>query len=206
MARGFAHELRDEPIRGEPAVAIHETVIGSDREGGIGDDQIEALASGGLVEGACAELDVADPVQRGIEGRDRERARIHVAGDDLRGVSCQQQRLSTAAGPDVEGPLDGGANRGPCQLARGRAEAEHVLGMRRSRSVLVEQQQQAELRREGERREDASVTHSEQPRIAPGGELAGRHGATRRALVDVGAQQEETDQRVERRSFAGAAQ
>ena len=73
------------------------------------------------------------PTERGRRGREAQRASADVGGDDVSGVSAQEQRLHAAAGAQVERAPDRRPRRGLCQRQRRRSHAEDVVPAQRPR-------------------------------------------------------------------------
>src|SRR5439155_25371645 len=98
---GQQHPAR-ELVAVQPAVAVGPAVLGRDDVGRVAGDQVEAFAPDRLEEAAEAHFDVGKVVQRRVQLREGERARIDVGGDDVRGVPRGEQCLQAASGGDVE--------------------------------------------------------------------------------------------------------
>src|SRR5581483_9330737 len=96
------HASRD-LVASQPAVAVRPPVLGGDDVRRVARDQVEALAGDGVEEAAEPRLDVPETVQRRVEIRERDRARVDVGGGHMGGVAGCHQRLDTAPGADVQG-------------------------------------------------------------------------------------------------------
>ncbi len=124
----LAHDGLGERVARETAVAEQEGRVRRDHVRRVRDDHVELLAGDRLEQAAVPDVDRLQPVQRRIEARELERARVEVRGDDLLRVARQQQRLDTRAGAQVERP----SGRRP-----GRHGGEFSRGLSRPRDAVL---------------------------------------------------------------------
>jgi hypothetical protein len=94
--------MRGDVVAAEAAVAVDPPRLRGDDVRRVARDEVERLAVNRLEEAALPALDVVESVQRGVELRVRERARIDVDRDHLAVVTRGDERVDPAAGPDVE--------------------------------------------------------------------------------------------------------
>ena len=125
---GAGDDALGELVRRKRAVAIGEPGLRRDDERRVAGDQVEHLACDGLEEAAGARLDVVDPVQRGVERGEGERAWIDVRGDNAIGVRGREERLHAVAGADVEGARDAPSRRERGARPRRRRVRRDVVG------------------------------------------------------------------------------
>ena len=134
-ARRARDDARRELVGRQAAVAVLPLRLGRDHVGRVARDQVERVAGDRLEQAAEARLDVVEPVQRGVDRGERERAWVHVRCDHVIAVTRGQQRVHAVAGPHVErtpAPRPRGERRAP---RRGRCEggdvARRVVGAAR---------------------------------------------------------------------------
>jgi hypothetical protein len=112
----------------QPAVPKQEFRLGRDHIRRIAGDDSEAVALDRLEEAAEPQLDVVDSVQSAVEGREVQRSRVDVGGDDASAVARGEDRLDPTAGADVERGLDGSADRQVRECERRPVHAGDVVG------------------------------------------------------------------------------
>ena len=110
------------------AVAVRVRGVGRDDERRIARDHVEALVRHGCEPASLPALHVRRLVQRRVEAREGQRARIHVDGDDRLAVAGEEEPLGAASGSEIEGPLRRPAQREMCEGLAGRHDAEHAIG------------------------------------------------------------------------------
>ncbi len=207
VRRCTTHDLLDHPVAGQARVAVDESLVrrGRDHERRVGGDQVEQLTGDRRPERAGADVD-ADVVERRVEGGDGQRARVDVGGDHLVGVAAQMQGLHPAAGAEVQRPRDRVADGELRQRRRCRADSQHVVGGDADRLAV-------ETGREVADHPPVAVVVGVRAAVEEGAHLAARgdqHPApdervdeagqrlVRVGPVDVGLEQEQPDQGLER--------
>ena len=127
MRRGLADEQRGQIVAAQAAVAIGPAPFRRDDVRRVARDQVERLAHDRLEEASDAALDVVEAVQRGVQLRVCERARIDVDRDHLAVAPRGEKRMDAAAGADVERAPATLAHRQHVARARGRRVARDVV-------------------------------------------------------------------------------
>lgn len=127
--RRSADDRLDDRVTGHAGIAVHQPRArpGGDDERGVGRDQIDRLLAERLEQRPIAHLDVAEPVERGVEPGHPQGPRVDVAGDHPLAMRGQVQGLHAAPGAQIHRQLEGLAQRQLGQARRGLAEAEHVV-------------------------------------------------------------------------------
>ena len=139
MPGGFADDHPCDGVARQAAVAVGVRRVGGNDVGRIARDHVEALVFNRGEPASFAALHVGQVVQRRVEPREGERARIDVDGDDLLAVPGEQEPLHAAPGPEVERSFRRPAHGEPGQGLAGGHDAQDAIGMR-ERKIARDQQ------------------------------------------------------------------
>ena len=156
-----------ELVARDAAVAIRVRRVRRDHVGRIGDEQAESFAGHGLEQVALPELHDVDPVEGGVERCERERALVHVRCDHLRRMLRREQRLDSAAGPEIEGRFHRASHGQLCERDGRRVDPRHPVP-RRLPTEQIGGEVVVAMRKQPNGRADAlSLARDEPERVQP---------------------------------------